>query len=111
MVQKILIPLGYTVIGVSNSLAALDYMKDMSHEIDLLITDQTMPGLTGIELAKEALLIRKDLPIILCTGFSNDVNRESATALGIKKFIKKPYGSHEISKAIRELLDAKKVET
>jgi len=108
MVEKILIPLGYTVVGVSDSLAAWNYIRDTSHEIDLLITDQTMPGMTGIELAKEALAIRKDLPIILCTGFSNEVNRETVEEMGIGRFIPKPYRSLEIGKAIRELLDARK---
>jgi len=106
----LLTQLGYTVTTTTNSDDALQMIREKIADIDILITDQTMPGLTGIELAKEALLIRKDLPIILCTGFSNEVNRESATALGIKKFIKKPYRSHEISKAIREVLDTKKTE-
>jgi CheY-like chemotaxis protein len=100
--------LGYTVTAVTNSQEALLVLKEKSAGFDLLVTDQTMPGITGIELAKEALQLWKDLPIILCTGFSNEVNRESAEAHGISKFIMKPYRSHEISYAIREVLDGKK---
>ncbi len=107
---NILTSLGYTVTATNNSGDVLRLIREKIADIDILITDQTMPGITGIELAKEALLMRKDLPVILCTGFSNDVDRESAMALGISKFIMKPYRSHEISKAIREVLDAKKVD-
>jgi CheY-like chemotaxis protein len=108
MVEKILIPLGYTVISISDSLDALKYMEDMSHEFDILITDQTMPGMTGIELAQEALKIRKGLPIILCTGYSRDLNPERAAAIGVKQIVMKPYSSHEISEAIRDVLESKR---
>ncbi len=107
---SLLTSLGYTVTATTKSGDALQVIREKIVDIDVLITDQTMPGITGIELAKEALLMRKDLPVILCTGFSNDVDRESAMALGISKFIMKPYRSHEISKAIRDVLDAKKME-
>jgi len=107
---NLLTSLGYTVTATTKSVDALQVIREKIGDIDILITDQTMPGITGIELAKEALRMRKDLPIILCTGFSNDVDRESAMAMGFSKFITKPYRPHEISKAIRDVLDAKKVE-
>jgi PAS domain S-box-containing protein len=108
MNYNLLTALGYTVTVLSNSRDALRILQEKSNEIDLLITDHTMPGMTGLELAKEALHIRNDLPIILCTGFSNEVNTEAVEALGIDKFILKPYRSFEISKAVRDVLDAKK---
>ncbi len=97
--------LGYTVTAFSDSLDALTMIRERSADIDILVTDQTMPGLTGIELVKQALSIKKDLPVILCTGFSNEVNQESADALGVSKFIMKPYRNVDISKAIRDVLD------
>ncbi len=109
--NDLLTSLGYTVTAVSNSLDALAILQEKGADIDVLITDHTMPGMTGIELSKKALAIRKDLPIILCTGFSNEINRESAEALGIRKFIMKPYRAYEISTAVREVLDAKKIST
>jgi len=107
---NLLTSLGYTVTATTKSVDALQVIREKIGDIDILITDQTMPGITGIELAKEALRMRKDLPIILCTGFSNDVDRESAMAMGFSKFITKPYRPHEISKAIRDVLDNKKQE-
>jgi PAS domain S-box-containing protein len=100
--------LGYTVTGMSNSMEVLKFLTKNVNDIDILITDQTMPGMTGMELAREVLKIRKDLPIILCTGFSNEVNPMQAAAVGINQFIMKPYRSHEISRAIREVLDSVK---
>jgi CheY-like chemotaxis protein len=100
--------LGYTVTAVTSSRDAMRILKEKSETIDILITDQTMPDITGIELAKEALRIRKGLPIILCTGYSNEVNPDQAAAIGINKFIMKPYRSYELGKAIREVLDNKK---
>src|SRR5208283_4428935 len=105
MAKDSLTPLGYTVIGISNSRDALQFIKEKRNEIDILITDQTMPGMTGIELAKEVLTIRKDLPIILCTGFSNELNPERATAIGVNHIVMKPFGTNEIGKAIREAID------
>jgi DNA-binding NarL/FixJ family response regulator len=66
-----------------------------------------MPGLTGIELAKETLALRSDFPIILCTGFSNEVNPKRVAAIGIRRFMMKPFLPHELGAAIREILDRK----
>ena len=68
---------------------------------DAVITDQTMPNLTGAELSKKLLKIRPDLPIILCTGFSDVVDEDQAKALGIHTYIKKPVVIRELAKAIR----------
>jgi two-component system, cell cycle sensor histidine kinase and response regulator CckA len=110
MINEWLTNLGYTVIAMTDSVAALKFMKEEGGDIDMLITDQTMPNMTGVELAKEALKIRKNLPIILCTGFSSEVNPERAAALGITKFLMKPFRSQVISILIREVLDNKKKE-
>lgn len=98
--------LGYTVNGTTSSLGALKILQEMgAADIDILITDQTMPDMSGMELAKEARKIRKDLPIILCTGYSSGVSTERVAAIGISKLVMKPYGSQEISQSVREVLD------
>jgi PAS domain S-box-containing protein len=106
MNKELLTGQGYTVTCRKHSGEALSYIRENAGEIDILVTDQTMPGMTGIELAKEALTIRHDLPIILCTGFSSDVSADHATTLGIKRVVMKPYRSHTLCDSIREVLDA-----
>jgi signal transduction histidine kinase/ActR/RegA family two-component response regulator/ABC-type amino acid transport substrate-binding protein len=108
MAENILTPLGYTVYGMSNSVDALAFIQKKGADIDIIVTDQTMPGLTGMELAKEALTMRTDLPIIVCTGYSNDITVEQTARNGIARLIMKPYGSNEICRAIREVLDGAK---
>ena len=80
-------------------------MRQAPHQFDLVITDQTMPGMTGLELAKELRVIRPELPIILCTGFTNQVDAESSKQAGIHAFVMKPLTKKEIAKTIREVLD------
>jgi two-component system, cell cycle sensor histidine kinase and response regulator CckA len=106
LAQQMFPPLGYTVICMSDGMAALNLIKEGGNEIDILITDQTMPSILGTELAIEAKKIRKDLPIILCTGYSGNLNIKQALANGISKLIMKPYGMIEICKSIRELLNS-----
>lgn len=104
MGQKMLERLGYQVFPCSDSVRALDLFREKPDEFDLVITDQTMPGMTGTELASELLRIRPDIPIILCTGFSQLVNQEKAELMGIREFVMKPIVKHEIAKAIRKAL-------
>jgi len=72
---------------------------------DLVITDQTMPEMTGVELAKEVLGLRPGMPIIMCTGFSYVVDADKAMAAGIKAFAMKPLTKREIARTVREALD------
>ena len=108
MAEEMLTSLGYKATCISNSLEALRFVREKGNDIDLLITDQTMPGMTGMELAKEVLKIRKDLPIILCTGFSNEVNPERGASIGISSSMVKPFRISEIGRAIRDAFDKKK---
>jgi CheY-like chemotaxis protein len=89
--------LGYQVTGRSGSLEALDIFQKQPHRFDAVITDQTMPEMTGIDLARRMLQIRPDLPIILCTGYSGLVSEEQALALGIKAFTMKPLTNKELA--------------
>ena len=108
MTKNLLTGLGYTVTALSDSRAALDFIKNRGADLDLLITDQTMPGMTGIELAKEALKIRNGLPIILCTGFSNGVNPRRVSAIGISKCMMKPFTAHALARCLRDVLENKR---
>jgi PAS domain S-box-containing protein len=97
--------LGYVVTVQTNSLEALTLFQDHPAQFDAVVMDQTMPGLTGMELAKQMLRIRPDLPIVLCTGCSNLINEEQAKHLGIKGFVMKPYTKQEIALLLRKVLD------
>ena len=105
MGQTMLERLGYSVTVSSNSLEALATFKDQPHAFDLVITDQTMPGITGSELAKRMLLIRPDISIILCTGFSNLIDEESAKAIGIKAFALKPLTKASLASLLKKVLN------
>jgi PAS domain S-box-containing protein len=96
--------LGYQVISKTNSRQALDLFKANPEGFDLIITDQTMPHMTGVELAREMIGIRGDIPIILATGFSRRVDAGSARAAGIRAFVMKPLTRSEIAHTIREVL-------
>ncbi len=97
--------LGYRVTTRGNSLEALVCFQNEPGSFDLVITDQTMPGMTGIDLARRMLQLRPELPIILCTGFSNLISEERAKAMGIKGFAMKPMSKNDIAQLVRQLLD------
>jgi len=107
MGKQALTRLGYEVTCEMSSEAALALFKESPSRFDLVITDQTMPGTTGVELAKKIFAIRPDMPIILCTGYSHLVDTESAKAAGIRGFAMKPLTKREIAKTIRNVLDGK----
>ena len=87
----------------TDSKQALAYFERDPKNIDFVITDQTMPDVTGIELSKTCLALNPDIKIILCTGFSVDVTEESALQLGIKHFVNKPVKMSNIHNIINEL--------
>ncbi len=97
---------GYTVTSCTDPRKALTLFFDNPAGFDLVITDMTMPGMTGKQLAEEILKNRPDLPVILCTGFSEHINEEKARNLGIKKFLNKPVSPRELAAAVREVLGA-----
>ena len=103
--EDILAELGYEVTSRTSSKAALALVKENPSRFDLVITDQTMPEMTGVELAKEILVVRPDMPIIMCTGFSHLVDADRANAAGIKAFAMKPLTKREIARTIRKVLD------
>lgn len=107
LMEKSLEALGYQVTSCSDSGQALERFAAQPAGFDLVITDMTMPHLTGAELAQRLLAIRPALPVILCTGFSEIINEEKATALGIRRLLMKPVLRDELAKALREELDTK----
>lgn len=88
---------GYDVVVATDAHNALQLFEQMPHAFTLVMTDQIMPGMTGGELAQRLLQIRADLPIILCTGFSETLDDEEAKALGIREFLMKPLSLQELS--------------
>ena len=107
LAKQLLEKLGFQVSTKSNPMEALEAFRTQPDAYDLVITDMTMPSLTGDKLAKEMMGIRPDLPIILCTGFSERISEENAKAMGIKGFIMKPVVVRDLAKMIREILDGK----
>lgn len=99
--------LGYQVIAVMDSVQALQSFSEDPHAFDLIIADQTMPGLTGLEFAKKALAIRPGMPIILCTGHSETVSADHAKEAGVRAFLIKPLARAELAAAIRKALNKK----
>jgi len=97
--------LGYKVTIRTSSLAALDTFQKQPLLFDAVITDQTMPGMTGCTLAEHLLRIRPDLPILLCTGYSSLITEEQARAKGIKGFAMKPLAKKELALLLRKLLE------
>ncbi len=96
---------GYTVTGITDSREALAKVQADPTQFDLIVTDQTMPGLTGAELAKAVLEVSSTMPIILCTGHSAVTSAEQTLAIGIKKYIYKPVQGYELARDVRMVLD------
>ncbi|MBF0203452.1 MAG: response regulator [Desulfamplus sp.] len=104
MAQEMLTTLGYRVEGVVGSMEAFERFQQNPDRFDIVITDQTMPDMTGCELAKKIWEIRSGIPIILCSGFNTLVNPESSKSIGISEYVMKPYSKQEISIKIRRAL-------
>ena len=97
--------LGYRVEGFTSSTEALQAFRDRPDAFDLIITDMTMPSITGDELAREILRLRPALPIVLCTGFSEMINGKKSKEVGIREFLMKPIIKADIAKVVRRVLD------
>jgi CheY-like chemotaxis protein len=104
MLEQMLANLGYRVQAVGDPLEALERFENNPQAYDLIITDMTMPKITGDLLARELMKIRPDIPVILCTGFSKLIDEEKAREIGIRRLIMKPVIKSEIAGAIREAL-------
>lgn len=107
LAETMLKRLGYCVTARTSSLEALTTFQNQPDAFDLVITDYSMPGMAGIDLARRMLQIRPQLPIILCTGFSSTISEEKARIAGIKGFAMKPVAMKELAALIRKVLDKK----
>ncbi len=103
--KKILELQGYSVTTFTSSIAALNIFESQPDDFDLIITDIAMPDLSGKELAVELLKIRPDMPIILFTGYSSMIAKESAEEIGISEYCLKPYDSKQLATTVRKVLD------
>lgn len=106
MCQQMLESLGYKVVTRTSSIEALGAFRFEPDGFDIVITDLTMPNLTGVELAKELMQIRPDIPVVLCTGFSEQISPEKAKALGIRELLFKPLVTRDLATAVRRVLDS-----
>ncbi len=107
ILRRMLERLGYRVTAANNGSEALKLFRLAPSSFDLVITDQTMPGLRGSDLAGEIMAVRDDIPVILCTGFSDQIDEASAFEMGIRAFVSKPVVMHEMAARIREALEQK----
>lgn len=95
---------GYEVATETNGAEALELFRTAPEAFDLLIIDQTMPGLSGGELAREVLALRPDLPIVLCTGYSEEMDEAKARAIGIRAYLAKPVAARDLLDTVANLL-------
>ena len=105
MEKRMLERFGYQVASFTSSLAALNAFRQLPETFDLVVTDITMPNMTGDYLAKKLIAIRPDLPIIACTGFSERIDHEQLTTIGIRRVLMKPINRSEMIRAVRQVLD------
>ncbi len=104
--RRLLSHLGYQVTAMNSSVEARKVFHSRPQDFDLVITDLTMPQMTGVQLAADFVKIRPDLPIILCSGFNESVSPETARQLNIREFLMKPAKVSDFAKAIRRVLDS-----
>lgn len=108
MGSQILGRLGYRVTTLTSSVEALELFRSKPGDFDLVISDMTMPNMTGDELAMELIAFRSNIPVILCTGYSKKISDESVTDIGIKAFAYKPIVKADLAKTVRKVLDEAK---
>ncbi|WP_319523384.1 response regulator [uncultured Desulfosarcina sp.] len=104
MMQQVLEQLGYTVSAHADSSTAFNAFRSQPLSYDLLITDMTMPGMNGIELTRALKAVRADLPVILCTGFNEQISEKNAQSMGVQALLMKPVGMQQLAETIRSVL-------
>jgi len=111
ILQEFLTAAGYKVSVFENGAGAFEAFQKDPDQFDLIITDMTMPRMTGGELAKKAIRIRANTPVILCTGYSESISETLALDIGIRKYLQKPLSNKDLAVSIREILDGPKEES
>jgi DNA-binding NtrC family response regulator len=102
--HAMLTPLGYEVVACTSAYEALHVFLQTPQSFDLVITDETMPYMTGETLVQALRRIRPDIPVILCTGYSNSINADKARTQGIEVFLMKPLSIDTLAPTIQRLL-------
>jgi len=102
--EQVLTHLGYTVVAKTNPHEAVELFRSQPYQFDVVVTDQTMPTMSGEALAKTLLEIRPDIAIVLCTGFSHVMSEVKAKQLGLKGFLMKPVNGALLAKTLQDLL-------
>jgi len=103
--KEILEYIGYKVFATTNVYEALEEFRKDPHAFDMVITDQTMPSITGLKFAEELMKIRPGVPVVLCTGFSAELTPDKVKGKGIRKIVYKPLSIHDWAQIIRGALD------
>ncbi len=98
--------LGYKVTEKSQSTEALNLFADKPDDFDMVITDMTMPDMTGLQLIQKIRNYRPDIPAVICTGFSHQISEDNISELGIQGFIRKPIIRNNLAKTIRNIFDS-----
>jgi len=98
--------LGYRVVAQTSPIEASEAFHANPDGFDLVITDQTMPNMTGDRLAKQLMAVKPEIPIILCSGFSEMTNEKKAKAMGIRAYVRKPLVMSDLAQTIRKVLQA-----
>ncbi len=106
--KQMLERLGYHVTARTGSIEAFEAFKANPDEFDLILSDMTMPNMTGTQLAEKIKSVKPDIPIIICTGFSDQINEKTSGKLGIQGYVAKPLIKKEVAKVIRKVLNINK---
>ena len=106
--KNMLTSIGYQATKCSSSIEALDLFRSKPDDFDLVITDMTMPGMTGDKLAAEMMKLRPDIPVVLCTGYSSKISDKKAAEIGVQGFLYKPILMENLAKTVRRVLDMAK---
>jgi two-component system, cell cycle sensor histidine kinase and response regulator CckA len=99
---------GYSVTSTTCSIEAFEIFKKNPNAYDLLITDMTMPDMTGEILAKKIMASTPEIPVILCTGYSDKIDEEKAKKIGVRSYVMKPIVMSDLAKTIRDVMDGEK---
>lgn len=104
MGERTLSGLGYKVTAITNSSEALEAFKENPFRFDVVVTDQTMPEMSGVGLAEKLLAIRPEIPIVLTSGYSDDIEQQIGRAVGIRGYAAKPFQIRSLAEIIESLV-------
>ncbi len=107
--KSLLVALGYKVIGKKSSLEAMEELKMAPHKFDLIITDYSMPYMSGVEFQKQAKSVRDSIPVVLCTGFTSKISKKEARNMGFDGYLEKPFSKEKVARVVRKALDGRQL--